>query len=219
VAAAFGDMDSNPGRLYVSSDSGATWTPASAPSSRWFSVTSSADGSQLAAVSSTGAIFTSANGGQDWSSNDVPALSWFAVTSSADGMKLAALAGGDNPGPIYTSNDGGKVWEASESMRDHWTSAAFSADAGQLVAVAGGYSPGAIYAWRSPLPKLRLVVSGADLVVCWPTNASRFFLQQTADPLSSEWVAVKRPLSTIGRENQVVIPQASGRGFFRLKSL
>jgi hypothetical protein len=56
------------------------------------------------------------------------------------------------------------------------------------------------------------------VVVCWPTNASGFFLEQSPDPLTSSWLAVKRPLTTVGAENQVVIPQASGQGFFRLRS-
>jgi len=47
------------GAIYMSSDSGATWTQTGAPSANWSSVASSSNGTKLVAVVSYGYIYTS----------------------------------------------------------------------------------------------------------------------------------------------------------------
>jgi photosystem II stability/assembly factor-like uncharacterized protein len=72
------------GQIYISADSGATWTQTSAPTNYdWFSVASSADGNQLVAVGSDlsfsqGVIFTSTNSGATWIQQTNPInKTWF----------------------------------------------------------------------------------------------------------------------------------------------
>ena len=91
--------------------------PASAD---WISITSSSDGTKLAAVVGGnsvigGGIYTSSNSGGTWtlSTSGLPAsASWFSITSSSDGTKLAAVASG---GGIYTSSNSGGTWTPSTS--------------------------------------------------------------------------------------------------------
>ena len=72
------------------------------------SITSSSDGSKLAAVVYGGSIYTSTNGGMSWTLTSAPSsLSWQCITSSSDGSKLAAVVLG---GGIYISIDGGLNW-------------------------------------------------------------------------------------------------------------
>jgi photosystem II stability/assembly factor-like uncharacterized protein len=113
-----------------------TWT-ARASSRSWRSITSSADGSKLAAVVANGQIYTSTDSGANWTARESN-RSWRSITSSADGSKLAAVV--DN-GQIYTSTDSGANWTARESVRDWW-SITSSADGSKLAAVAW---PGQIY--------------------------------------------------------------------------
>jgi hypothetical protein len=91
----------------------------------WFSITSSADGTKLAAVVFSGDIWTSSDSGLTWADQTVGTSAsnkhWDSITSSADGTKLAAVAydGGDiwtgiipppappSPAPVVASSGGG----------------------------------------------------------------------------------------------------------------
>jgi hypothetical protein len=87
-----------------------TWTKTSAPSNRWWSVATSADGTKLAAVTDL-SIYTSTNSGATWMSNSAPSLYWQSVASSADGSKVVAAAWKN--GPIYTSTNSGATWKVT----------------------------------------------------------------------------------------------------------
>jgi hypothetical protein len=91
------DWPTGPGPLYLSHDGGATWLPSSSPTSHWFSIASSADGTRLIASGQEG-LFTSTDSGSTWVTNWPPGLTRTSVASSADGSKLAAAIEG---GRIY----------------------------------------------------------------------------------------------------------------------
>ena len=104
--------DSN-GYIYISTDSGVTWTQqTSAGQHYWSAITSSSDGKNLVAVnnnfSQPGSIYTASfqdvYGEFIWTEQTgVKPFVWSAITSSGDGKKLAATAGNiDSVGPIYT---------------------------------------------------------------------------------------------------------------------
>ena len=97
-----------PGPIYISTNSGTTWTQATnVPAATWCSVASSADGTKLLAAVSRGGIYRSVDSGLTWTQTSAPSNNWVSVTSSADGNKLAALAR-IFPGPdFYTSSDAG----------------------------------------------------------------------------------------------------------------
>ncbi len=120
--------------LYVSSDSGATWTPRG-PDGNWVAVTSSADGSKLAAAMQNygGSIYTSTDYGLTWTAvGPGPGYPWTAITSSADGTKLAAT---NFTNGIWTSVDSGATWNHQPyTPSASWTSIASSADGAMLAA-------------------------------------------------------------------------------------
>ncbi|HTX21319.1 MAG TPA: sialidase family protein [Candidatus Aquilonibacter sp.] len=92
------------GQIYLSTDSGATWVEQTSISGQLTGVTSSADGSRLAAVSggSSGQIYFSSDSGVTWMQlSGAPAASWSGIVSSADGSLLAATINGGN---IYLSS-------------------------------------------------------------------------------------------------------------------
>ena len=135
--------------IYVSADSGQTWTQANAPVTNWVSVASSANGSNcVAAVESpdssqfpAGYIYTSTNCGLDWTlMPGAPNLQWSDVASSADGTKL--LATGLGPYGVtantyvYTSTNSGVSWISNAVPDEFWNRVACSADGRILAAVA-----------------------------------------------------------------------------------
>ena len=116
------------GRIYISSDSGATWAPRE-ESRKWRAVACSVDGTHLVAVAAGDPIYISTDSGQTWTPR-AEALNWSAVTSSADGTKLAATV---EQGEIYISHDSGVTWAATGESQ-FWKSIASSADGARLVA-------------------------------------------------------------------------------------
>ena len=83
-------------------DIGATWTERTSSGSRyWIGITSSSDGTKLAAAVSVGYVYTSSDGGATWTERTSSgARNWADITSSSDGTKLAAAV---SSGYVYTS--------------------------------------------------------------------------------------------------------------------
>jgi hypothetical protein len=148
------DGYSTAGGIYLSTNSGMTWSETFAPSNRWVSVTSSADGIRLAATAywedskTPVPAYVSTNSGITWTPAGTPTnMECLAVASSADGSKLV-VAGVDataavyGTGMIYTSTDFGNTWISngvpSPPTGEYWDGVASSADGARLVAVSQG---------------------------------------------------------------------------------
>ena len=117
--------------ICLSTNFGETWTSTNSLSSEAVAIASSADGAELAAISSQGLIFVSTNFGMTWVQTKAlaPDSIFKSLASSADGSRLVAVA----EGIIITSTNSGT----------NWISMASSADGSRLVAVAvtgGSYS-------------------------------------------------------------------------------
>src|SRR6185369_5604247 len=95
------------GSLWTSADSGATWQFQNVPLGEWYCVSSSADGSRLAAMGD-GLAYMSEDSGTNWTKASVPVRSWTALAASADGTKLVAVA--SNLKQIFMSSDAGITW-------------------------------------------------------------------------------------------------------------
>jgi len=109
----------------------------------WNGITSSSDGTKLAAADYGGCIYTSNNSGADWSSSDCSSGlgNWYPITSSSDGTKLATCDGGDEVagGNIYTSTNSGATWTPRTGPGPQsWMSITSSSDGTKLAAVVLG---------------------------------------------------------------------------------
>lgn len=130
TAANAGTIRNDLGSHYECTNNHNNFIARASTSQNWWGITSSADGSKLAAVVATsGQIYTSTDSGLTWTARE-SLRDWRGIASSADGVKLAAVAQG---GQIYTSTDSGVTWVPRESVRA-WTSVASSADGSKLVA-------------------------------------------------------------------------------------
>ncbi len=153
------------GVIVRSSDSGVTWTTASAPTNYWASVACSADGTRIVAVSGArwhstlkanigdGGIYRSSDSGVTWARTHAPTNQWTSVACSADGTQWVARAGdaSANPNPpglcadpgIYRSVDSGDTWSRTFGPNDEWVSVGWSSvtcSADGLRMAVSGYS-------------------------------------------------------------------------------
>lgn len=137
------------GNIYTSTDAGANWV--FRRSFPVYSLTSSADGTKLAASTggnvSTVGIFTSSDSGVTWvrreGSTPLTEGGWKPVAISADGTKLVATG----VGRWFTSTDSGRTWTSvAHELRGNVAAIALSADGSKVsAAVSGGYSYSGIY--------------------------------------------------------------------------
>ncbi len=133
--------------IYVSTNSGATWTQSTngigtVNYSTRTAVAVCADGSKLFASIASGALYVSTNAGAVWARAfpfRYPYVSnWKAITCSADGNKLAAVAG-YSPA-IYTSTNSGANWtlQTNGIGATSFNCIASSADGNKLLAGSAG---------------------------------------------------------------------------------
>jgi hypothetical protein len=121
--------------IYLSTNSGATWTQSQAPSGAWGPIASSADGTKLAAANANGYIYTSTNSGGAWIQRATPNEKWLSLASSADGSKLIAA---DNPGFLIVSTNSGVGWLTPTNLNRYWLSVVCSADGNKMAAQYAG---------------------------------------------------------------------------------
>jgi prepilin-type N-terminal cleavage/methylation domain-containing protein len=134
LAAAAATKYSTPGEasaVYLSANSGVTWTKSTAPGEST-NVAMSADGTKIASAGSS--IYTSTNSGATWT-NRAPNTSggWGEITFSPNGSILSVKQGNT----IFISTNSGLTWVARAAYSSRF---AISADGTKLVtATDGGY--------------------------------------------------------------------------------
>ena len=139
------------GDIWISDDSGTTWTDASllpgnggTTGLSWTGVASSANGQDVVAVADSGGVWTSHDGGTTWTYVANFTMSgglWQDVTISADGQYMTAVPFN---GDLWSSSDGGDTWRndtwlpGNGGTHQSWTTVAGSADGQRVVAAANG---------------------------------------------------------------------------------
>jgi hypothetical protein len=166
--------------IFLSTNSGMSWTTNVFLGQTWWAITMSADGSRLVAISGggpsgqTGPAYFSINYGSTWTRAATPDHNWLAIAASAEGLKVAGV---DSAGRrILTSTNGGLNWATnSPPVSARWSTIASSADGDKLIVAAGGVDTdtnGPLYlstnaglSWSSnnlPSQYWRSVASSAD---------------------------------------------------------
>ncbi|MGD1089017.1 MAG: hypothetical protein ABR955_09890 [Verrucomicrobiota bacterium] len=162
IAAVYG------GGIYVSEDSGTTWTETNSTTGTWRSVACSSNGNKLFAALYGGGIYT--NSATGWGiGGSTSGLNWYSVACSSDGTKLVAAAYGSG---IYTSSNSGATWAATDAAAKNWFSVASSANGSNLVAVVDG---GGIYTSENA------GTSWAQQTTGLPSNPDWFSVASSAD--------------------------------------
>ena len=158
------------GPVYVSTDSGSTWT-ARESVRNWSSVAMSTNGQVLAASVYRGKVYVSTNAGVTWNARDSD-RNWRSIAISTNGAVMAAVANG---GQVYVSVDSGTNWTA-RATSELWTSVAMSGDGRKMVASVYG---GSLY-------------TSEDMGTNWTSVASpRLWNSVAASPDGLKWVATE----------------------------
>ena len=119
--------------IYTSNNSGVTWTQQIGSGiSNWTDITSSADGSKLAACDGS-YVYTSNNSGVTWTTRITPVAPRY-ISSSADGTVIAA----GSSGSIIISTDSGSTW-TSQPVLGNYNNIAVSANGNRIAAVSQNY--------------------------------------------------------------------------------
>lgn len=118
------------GYLYLSQNSGQTWTsPMPSDQRNYVSIALSSDGSKLIAGVEGGYLYTSTDWGVTWTARFADSnQNWFSVAMSSDGSKLYAA----NDQGVYSSTNGGVSWTQRKTA-SHLGYLAVSADGAKLV--------------------------------------------------------------------------------------
>ena len=141
-----GNVSAQSAGVSTTTKGGFVWTIQTGSGSRgWTAITSSSDGTKLAAVVYGGDIWTSTDSGVTWANKtaSLGVQNWSSITSSSDGSVLAAAT--VNGGNVYVSTTTGATWTPATSMYGTWGHIVSSSDGTKLV-VSGGFG-GAL--WRS----------------------------------------------------------------------
>ena len=109
------------GGIWISTDSGITWTQTAAPEEIWSFIASSAYGNHLAAIAE-GNVWISHDAGANW--KQIP-YAFSSITISEDGTHLTALSFDYS---IWTSSDSGETWTQATPVYSYFSPVAAAAD-------------------------------------------------------------------------------------------
>ena len=193
--------------IYVSKDSGLSWSNTDASSNvNWNYIASSSDGFRLAAVVFGGGIYTSINSGTNWllkTSGTLNSLNWTSIASSSDGTKLAATSGGTGgTRGIYVSTNSGNIWEKTLASSFAWRCITISSDGTKLAAVVAGSTTNDRGIYVSTDPSNNFWRKTGALTLTWTSiasssngetlvaTASNGHIYRSTDPSNNDWTPV-----------------------------
>jgi len=221
--------------LFISTNSGVTWTPDSFPWDfqfavpRWVSVALSADGATLLAIRDLSTYYggsgprsyVSTNSGSTWTSNDLPHMGRGFVSSSANGSHLMV-----SMGHLYVSMDAGITWMQQTITGVTYGygsgSVACSADGGKLFLALGaddyGHASSICTSYSPPKPYLNLETLSSNVVLLWIVPSTNYIVQQNTDLTTSNWRKVTNTptFNSADLRNQMILPAHNRSGFYRL---
>ena len=137
----------SPGKMYISKNSGSTWSQVTSISGLWVSVANSRNGSIVIVLAQGGPLYISTDSTNTWrEATNLPggAASRKQCAISADGSIMIVASQGAY---LYVSTDTGATWSYNTDTYTNWNTCAVSANGKILLAGRGHYqvSSGAIY--------------------------------------------------------------------------
>lgn len=180
--------------IYLSTNSGATWTLAPAPTGSWGPIICSADGTELVAANGgVSGIYISTNSGATWNQVNVPEEQWSSIAGSADGTKLLAAypPDGVETADIYVSTNSGDSWFSPTNITGNSIATVCSADGSRMAALTyGGAGPSVLIVstnfgltWQPAAP-----LSSANGLGC-AADGTKLYAVATNIYISMDWGA------------------------------
>jgi hypothetical protein len=173
---------------------------ANALSGEWVTILAPADRSRLLILRDSGGIDISEDSGLSWTNISRPGRHEFALTRTPKGSCfVAVISVPGNPQRLAA--------KATTTTKKNWYCVASTADDSRLV-VAGGPSQSA--------PAMTITRSRTNSIIAWSALFTGYLLQRNPDLSSTNWVTLTNTVEVIDGQNQVTLPLAEGRTFFRL---
>ena len=213
----------NKNQVYVSSDSGLTWTNriATSPTNSLAFIACSSDGNKFVAIGN-GIVCVSTNTGETWDNTGTTPDHLVGPMTASEDVNTLALISEDGNGEIFSSTNSGATWDqrvpkiAGEPYSSGLIPAdiALSSNGSRLLAA---LYPG--YIFSSPLPPavLSFYQDMNHLVLSWPSNQIDFVLESAPSlSQSAVWTAVTNGI--FGGDFQYFVTNAMGTAstFYRL---
>ena len=86
-----------------------------------------------------------------------------------------------------------------------------------MAAAGGTLGYGTVFSITLPIqPPMSVIPSRGNLILSWPTNATRLTLQSTTNLVSPVWTTNLPQPSVVNGQNQMIIPMSDTQRFFRL---
>ena len=129
--------------IYISTNTGATWSTNLFPSGNYHNVLITANGQKILAFISPNGLLTTTDAGTTWTTNNLPASSytWRSIAGSANGNMLAAIGHKSLGTFVCLSTNAGTSWTTSTVSAFAYNPAgniAMSADGSMLIAPTSG---------------------------------------------------------------------------------
>jgi hypothetical protein len=212
AASSFSGFFRDPGTIYTSINSGATWKPTSLQATM---LVSAGDGSKLFA--NAGAFgqspypSLSTNWGVTWDSTSLYLVGSTAITF--DGNKWF-IRSGATLDTILCSNDGGASYGFSDQNGLSASAVACSADGGSvyIIAVDG------IQAWQQAPPPLAMTLEADEPVLSWPSHRLSSQIEESSTLNANDWAeSPSQPILT-NRYFRLTPSSTPSKTFFKLKT-
>eukprot|EP01031_Cornospumella_fuschlensis_P043067 gene43067-52632_t len=121
--------------IYLSTDTGATFSATSAPTSLFWWVSMDSTGQYIGAIVQNGKAYLSSDFGSSWALlSNLPTNKWYTIWLSPIAGRMVAGSGG---GGIYYSSDLGQSWAVSNANSAYTWVCASGNSTGELVYMAG----------------------------------------------------------------------------------
>jgi hypothetical protein len=134
------------------------------------------------------------------------------------------ILGVDSTGSVYLVRrlapniwQGEVIWQDMAGPLHAVIAGDFLPDRPGVEILVAGQSGTATLLMLSP-PVLRVALTTTNtLLIAWPAAATGYALQQNPDLATTNWTSVTNTPDLVGDEYQVILPPASGQGFYRLR--
>lgn len=217
-----------PGRLYLSTNGGTSWTevqPAGNSDQSWQSVAISPDGQTIVVAAYGARIYRSINRGSSWS--EVQPIGnangdWISIGMSDDGQKVLATA---FQGRMYLSSNGGTNWAETQPAGNNalgWYTSAVSGNGQVLLAgilggrlymsTNGGSSWGEVQPAGNLIKEWRAMTTSYDGMTSFAMTDNESVIYRSTNRGAS-WTTIQLPGSTVPAMTSITMSQNMQRVF------
>lgn len=173
----------NPGGIYISTNSGRSWSLTSAPILEWTSITCSGTGKYMYACSTNdGYIYVSSTTGNTWTLTSTDVRNYTCIATDILGVNVFASSSDYYSGYLYSSTNYGVSWIVLDSFSLYWSSITCSSDGTYAAACASGDGNGVYTTSNSGSTWNRTSLESAVWTSVSSDSTGKYLVASNSDP-------------------------------------